>query len=593
MSYSSNTAQSLVDVLQQHSSRFPARPAVTYLSNGEEEEVRLTYLELDARARAIAATLQEMGLAGERVMLAYPPGVEYICAFWGCLYAGATAVPIYPPRPSAREASLARIRAVAVDTRARLTLISQGVLDATPSAAAPLGESLFGSPLLSTHAVPAGSADHWRRPPIGPDTLAFLQYTSGSTSAPKGVMVSHGNILRNQEMIGAAFHFPDQFTVVGWLPLYHDMGLIGNLLGSACRGAHSVLMSPIAFLQRPVRWLRAISKYRAYCAGGPNFGYALCARKVNEQQKASLDLTHWRVAFNGAERIRADTLEDFASAFAPCGFSREAFLPCYGLAEATLLVSGGPAWRRPVVKHVRLGELEQGRVVGAATEELGTVPLVGCGSVQQEVRIVDPETRIELDAGRVGEIWVRGSNVAGGYWNHPDVSRDVFRASLAAEPGAEYLRTGDLGFVEAGDEVGQQLYVVGRLKDLIIIDGRNLHPEDVERTVERAHPEVRPGCCVAFSVVADDAEKLVVVAEVESSCLHGAAVALRGRDAVVADLVKRIKATIFREHDAGVHEVALVETGSVPKTSSGKLQRRACRAAFLAGELQRLRPDPA
>jgi acyl-CoA synthetase (AMP-forming)/AMP-acid ligase II len=579
--------------MRQIVARFPHRLAVTYLRDGEKEEERLTYADLDARARAIAVMLQEKGLTGERVLLAYPPGAEYICAFWACLYAGAAAVPIYPPRSSGRESSLARIRTVAADTGAQLALTTKSVLDAMHSSAAPVGESLFGTPLQASDDVPLAASERWEMPRIDRDTLAFLQYTSGSTSAPKGVMVSHGNILANQDMIGAAMELPDHMTLVGWLPVYHDMGLIGNVLAPLLRAGHVVLMSPVAFLQRPLRLLQAITKYRPYSAGGPNFGYMLCARKVTELQKASLDLSSWRSAFNGAERVSADTLETFASAFAPCGFRRESFFPCYGLAEGTLLVSGGPAHHGPIVKRLVRDELERGHVVEAAPTVARTVVLVSCGRIRQDVRIVDPETQQELEPGRVGEIWALGPNVAGGYWNRPEVSRTVFQATLADGTGAKYLRTGDLGFVDTTDASGPQLYVTGRLKDLIIVDGRNVYPEDVELTVERAHPEVRPGCCIAFGVVTDSTEDLVIVAEVEGNFLRAANSADRGREALVADLVKRIKATVSAEHEARVRDVALVTIGGVPKTSSGKLQRSACRAAFLENKLPRVGADHA
>jgi acyl-CoA synthetase (AMP-forming)/AMP-acid ligase II len=587
MNHELDSAQSFVHLLRDQVRRFPDRPAITCLRDGEAEAARFTYAALDARARAIAASLQQAGLAGERVLLVYPPGPEYVCAFLGCLYAGATAVPIYPPRTSGRESNLDRVRAVAADTRSRVALTERALLEAMPSFEAVAQEALAGARLLATDTIPEGDAERWELPAVGRHTLAFLQYTSGSTSAPKGVMVSHGNILANQEMIGAAMALPQGFCVVGWLPLFHDMGLIGNLLGPLCRGGHAVLMSPIAFLQRPARWLQAISRYRPYISGGPNFGYALCARKVTDRQKESLDLSSWRVAFNGAERVQAGTLEAFAAAFAGCGFRREAFLPCYGLAEATLLVSGGPADGGARVKQVVRAELEAGRVSAATEPGAAATPLVACGVVQQETRLVDPETRTEVPPGQVGEIWTRGPNNAGGYWNRPELSREVFAARLADGTEGEYLRTGDLGFVDGGGPEAQ-LYIVGRLKDLVIVDGRNLYPEDVERTVEGAHPEVRAGCCAAFSVLHDGAELLVVVAELEGSRVRAAVEQGRARDQVLAELTKGIRATVSAAHEARVHDVALVTPGGVPKTSSGKLQRAACRAAFLANSLPRL-----
>lgn len=579
------THQSLVHMLRDYAERFADSPAVTYLTDGDVEHSRLSYAALDAQARSIAATLQGQGLAGQRVLLAYPAGTEYIGAFWGCLYAGVVAVPIYPPRATVRASSGGRIRLLAEDTRARLTLTTRAVVKSFTSEGGADGEEVFGTPLLATDGDALELGERWQMPAVAHDSLAFLQYTSGSTSTPKGVMVSHGNILANEDLIGSAARLPDRLTSVGWLPIYHDMGLIGIVLAPLCRAGHVVLMSPVSFLQRPVRFLQAISKYRAYLAGGPNFGYSLCARKVTEQQKATLDLSAWGSAFNGAERIRSDTLDAFVAAFASCGFRREAFLPCYGLAESTLMVSGGPANHGPIVKRFIRAELERGAAAEATAAHDDTLPLVSCGEALLDVRIVDPQSQQELPPGRVGEIWVRGPHVAGGYWGRAEVTREVFHATIAGGTGERYLRTGDLGFLERTERFGAQLYVTGRIKDLIIVDGRNVYPEDVERSVEQAHPEVRPGCCAAFSVVSDAAEDLVLVAEVEVSAIAQAVAAGGERLVVLVELVKRIKATVSAEHEARVRDVALVKVGSIPKTSSGKLQRSACRAAFLANRL--------
>ncbi|HEX4420878.1 MAG TPA: fatty acyl-AMP ligase [Kofleriaceae bacterium] len=573
-------------MLRGYTERFADSPAVTYLADGEVEQSRLNYAALDAQARSIAATLQDRGLTGKCVLLAYPPGTEYISAFWGCLYAGVVAVPIFPPRATVRASSGGRIRLVVEDTRAQLTLTTRAVMESFKAEGVASSEEVFGTPLLATDGDALEHGERWRMPALARDSLAFLQYTSGSTSAPKGVMVSHGNILANEELIASALGLhDDHLTSVGWLPIYHDMGLIGIVLAPLCRAGHVVLMSPVSFLQRPVRFLQAITKYRAYFAGAPNFGYSLCARKVTEQQKATLDLSCWGSAFNGAERVRADTLEAFAAAFASCGFRREALLPCYGLAEATLIASGGPPHHGPTVKSFVRTELGRGVAVEAAAGQADALPLVSCGEALIDVRIVDPETQQELPPGRVGEIWIHGPHVAGGYWGRAEVTREVFHATIAGGTGERYLRTGDLGFVERTEQLGVQLYVTGRIKDLIIVDGRNLYPEDVERCVEQAHPEVRPGCCAAFSVVSDAAEDLVIVIEVEASAVAQAVAAGSDRSAVLRALVKQITATVSAEHEARVREVVVVKIGSIPKTSSGKLQRSACRAAFVANTL--------
>ena len=483
----------LIQLLQSRAAQQPGRLAYTFLLDGEGEEAHLTYGELERQARAVGACLQGLGLRGERVILLYPPGLEYIAAFWGCLFAGAVAVPAYPPRLNR---NLERLQAV--------------VADARPSAALTNGQTLSRlKPLL--HEVPAlralkwvateeidiCSAERWREPEVEGSTLAFLQYTSGSTAAPKGVMVSHGNLLHNQALIKRAFGQSEESVIVGWLPLYHDMGLIGNVLQPLYVGARCVLMSPVAFLQKPLRWLQAISHYRATTSGGPNFAYDLCARKINPAQSTTLDLSCWNVAFNGAEPVRAATLERFTEAFKFSGFRREAFYPCYGLAEATLLVSGSRAARPLVLKTVDKDALADGRVSELTEQDAPGHVLVGCGaaSADQSVLIVNPVSLTASADGEVGEVWARGPSVAGGYWNRAEETESTFRACLADAEEGPFLRTGDLGFVSDGE-----LFVTGRLKDLIIIRGRNLYPHDIERTAEAAHVSLRPGGGVAFSV---------------------------------------------------------------------------------------------
>jgi acyl-CoA synthetase (AMP-forming)/AMP-acid ligase II len=364
---------------------------------------------------------------------------------------------------------------------------------------------------LSTDDLEENLRDEWQRPVLTGDTPAFLQYTSGSTSQPKGVIVSHANLLHNEELIQQAFSQTESSVIVGWLPLYHDMGLIGNVLQTLYVGAQCVLMSPAAFLQSPFRWLQAISYAKATTSGGPNFAYDLCVRKISEEQRAQLDLSSWKVAFNGAEPIRPATLERFTEAFAPCGFNAEAFHPCYGLAEATLFVTGKAAGS-PRAQSFNVAELVKNRVVSSGGNGTENKRLVSCGVSfgEQTVVVVNPETRIEADTDEVGEIWVAGPSIAGGYWNQPEATRQTFHAQLAGDTQKKFLRTGDLGFVFDGE-----LYVTGRLKDLIIIRGLNHYPQDIEQTVEQSHAALRPGCGAAFSVEIEGEEKLVVVQEVQ------------------------------------------------------------------------------
>ncbi|HEX5708019.1 MAG TPA: amino acid adenylation domain-containing protein, partial [Pyrinomonadaceae bacterium] len=560
----------LIRLLQARAAQKPNQTAFTFLRDGEGEESQLTYGELERRARAIGAWLQKLNLRGERVLLLYPPGLEYITAFWGCLYAGAVAVPAYPPRLNRHQQ---RLEAVVADARAAAALTTGHVLARLKNL---LNEApaLRGLRWISSEEIDIRAADEWREPDIDGSTLAFLQYTSGSTAAPKGVMVSHGNLLHNEALIRRAFGQGPESVIVGWLPLYHDMGLIGNVLQPLYVGGRCVLMSPVAFLQKPSRWLQAISDYRATTSGGPNFAYDLCARKIGEDERARLDLSSWSVAFNGAEPVRAATLERFAEAFASSGFRREAFYPCYGLAEATLLVSGKKAAGPPVVKAVEKNALESGRVREQGAADEGGQVLVGCGglALDQKVVVVNTESLNVCAGDEVGEIWVRGPSVARGYWNRDEETASTFGAYLADTGEGPFLRTGDLGFLHDGE-----LFITGRAKDLLIIRGRNLYPHDIERTAEESHNALRPGGGVAFSVEADGEERLVVVHEVN----HRAA-------GDYAEVFGSILQAVAEEHEARPRALVLVKAGGVPKTSSGKLQRGRARQMFLSGEFQAL-----
>jgi amino acid adenylation domain-containing protein/non-ribosomal peptide synthase protein (TIGR01720 family) len=569
-----------VEVLRSRAAESPEARAYTFLDAAGEEAATLTFADLDRRARTIAAHLQAQGAAGERALLLYPPGLEFVAAFLGCLYAGVVAVPAYPPR-SAR--TLPRLLAVAADARPRFALTESTLLPQL-RAMGPGAAAFDALTLVATDVLDPAAADAWRQPAVTAESLAFLQYTSGSTAAPKGVMVSHRNLLHNEEMIRRAFGQSARSVVVGWLPLYHDMGLIGCVLQPLYLGARAVLMSPVAFLQRPARWLQAISRYRATTSGGPNFAYELCASHIDDEERSRLDLASWEVAFNGAEPVRAETLERFARRFGPAGFRAGAWYPCYGLAEATLFVAGPPRdSTEPPTASVAAAALEQGRAVPAAAGEAART-LVGCGTpwLGQEVAIVEPESRRPLGAGEVGEIWVRGPSVAGGYWRRPEETARDFggrlapEADRAAEPavagvaeGEPYLRTGDLGFADGAG----RLFVTGRLKDLIILRGRNLYPQDVERTVEASHRSMRKGCGAAFAVDLDGAERLVVVQEVDR----------HAKD--LGEIADAARAAVAAEHEAQLYDLLLVREGAVPKTSSGKVQRRACRAAYLDGSL--------
>jgi acyl-CoA synthetase (AMP-forming)/AMP-acid ligase II/acyl carrier protein len=543
----------------------PDRRAYTFLVDGETREVSLTYGELDRRARAIAASLRPMIEPGDRVLLLYPSGLDYIAAFFGCIYAGAVAVPAYPPRLNR---NLVRLQAIMADAKPSLALTTTAILSQVVTRF-PHDQFLQSLRWLTTDSLVEGIESNWQEPDITGETMLFLQYTSGSTSAPKGIMLSHNNVLHNERMIQQAFQQTEQSIILGWLPLYHDMGLIGNVIQTLYVGASGILMSPMAFLQRPFRWLKSITRYRATTSGGPNFAYDLCVRKITAEQKAELDLSSWSVAFNGSEPIRSETLENFANSFAECGFRREAYRPCYGLAEATLMVCGQAKARMPRVKQVEARALETNAVVEACAGRDDARSIVSCGEslTGQQVIIVDPVDLTLCRADQVGEVWVYGHNVAKGYWDRPEETESTFRARISDTGEGPFLRTGDLGFIQ-----DEQLFVTGRLKDLIIIRGFNHYPQDIELTVEKCHADLRQGCGAAFSVNALGEERLVVVQEVRPC---------KQPDA----LIQLIFEAVAENHELRAYTVTLIKPGSLPKTSSGKVQRQACRSDFLSGRL--------
>ncbi|AFY75734.1 acyl-CoA synthetase (AMP-forming)/AMP-acid ligase II [Pleurocapsa sp. PCC 7327] len=556
------------DLLAYRAQNQPNRTAYTFLHRGETEVGQLTYQELDRQARAIAARLQSVGAIGERALLLYQPGLEFVAAFMGCLYASVVAVPAYPPR---RNQKLTRLQAILDNARAMIVLTTSTLLENIERRFAE-DPQLATMQWLTTDNIPNELASDWQKPTISSNTIAFLQYTSGSTGTPKGVMVSHGNLLHNSVLIHKCFeHTPDSRGVI-WLPPYHDMGLIGGVLQPLYGGFPVALMSPVDFLQQPLRWLQAISRYRGTTSGGPNFAYELACSKITPEQKASLDLSSWEVAFTGAEPVRAETIERFAATFEPCGFRKEAFYPCYGMAETTLIVSGGLKAATPVVQQVEGGALEQNRVIAARGEE-GSRKLVGCGKslVDGKIAIVDPKSLTLLPDNQVGEIWVASPSVAQGYWERPEETKATFNAYLADTGEGPFLRTGDLGFLQEGE-----LFIAGRIKDAIIIRGQNHYPQDIELTVEKSHPALRPNCGAAFAVEVNGSERLVIVQEVKRSYL---------RKLNVKEVVESIRRAVTAEHNLQVYATVLVKTESIPKTSSGKIQRHACRAGFLAGTL--------
>lgn len=571
------TDQTPVVLLARRASDEPTRLAYSFLGDGERETARLTFGELDRRARDIAARLQADGCTGSRVLLLYPPGLDYIEAFFGCLYAGAIAVPAYPPDPARLSRSLPRLDAISRDAACGAVLttgmirdLAKGLRDQAPE--------LCDLPWIASDQI-AGGLD-WRDPGITAASVALLQYTSGSTGQPRGVVLSHANLLHNQRLIQQAFHTEADAPVVGWLPLYHDMGLIGTVLHPIYLGVPCYLMSPLAFLQRPLRWLQMITRFRGGYSGGPSFAFELCVRRISAAEHRELDLGSWKMAFCGAEPVRASTLEAFSATFADCGFRREAFHPTYGLAESTLIVTGGHSHGRgPKVRRFSAAALGRGDVV--PDPAAGSRALVGCGSLLDgaELAIVDPETRAVAGPGRVGEIWVRGPSVAQGYFRRPDDNASVFGARLAPGSGGPFLRTGDLGFLWE-----DELFFAGRLKDLLIVRGKKHFPQDLEATVEARRPELfRPGCAAAFAVEIEGEDRVVVVQEVQRGSGDPAQLERAAAEAAQA---------VFDDHGIGVHAIVLIAAGDLPKTSSGKVQRHAARELYLTGQLAALVGTP-
>jgi amino acid adenylation domain-containing protein/non-ribosomal peptide synthase protein (TIGR01720 family) len=556
----------LVKLLQQRARDFPDRAAYVFLAGDNLRQSSLTYGELDSRARLIAAFLQGLEAQGERALLLYPPGLEFIAAFFGCLYAGAIAVPAYPPRLNR---NALRILSIAKDSQASLALTSAEVLSR-------LGALTAHTPELghlrwhATDALHSDLAKEWREfsPPAA--DLAYLQYTSGSTATPKGVMITHANVLHNSGYLAKAFQHSAHDVSLSWLPHFHDLGLVHGILQPLHSSFPGYLMAPMSFLQRPLDWLRAISRFRVTHSDGPNFAYELCLNKITEEEKRELDLSSWRMALTGAEPIFPDTIERFAAAFAFCGFKQTAFFPAYGLAEATLVVSGGKKETDLSYCCVSSAALEENRIVLANEDSPDARMLVASGAVGSGMHVAVVASGRKCPPDQIGEIWVGGPSVAMGYWKRPQETEQVFRAELAEADEHRFLRTGDLGFMRDG-----YLFITGRLKELIIIRGRNYYPQDIERTAHESCPAIRLGTGAAFSISARTGGRMVLVQEVPR------------RQKVDADQIFRsIREAIAEEHEVQIHEILLVPPGSVPRTSSGKIQRNLCRKEFLEGGLE-------
>ncbi|GAA1934324.1 fatty acyl-AMP ligase [Kitasatospora viridis] len=582
---------SLPEVLARRSAEQPDELAYAFLRNGEEVAETLTYRQLDLRARQVAARLTALGLGGRSVVLLHPSGLGFVADLLGCMYAGVAAAPVQVP---SRARGLDRLRKIADDAGTTVLLTTPEVKRDLEERFGTLPE-LAGLTLHDPDSLAAAAERQapevlagWQPRPIGAQELALLQYTSGSTGTPKGVRVTHANFGSNVDETDRLWPTRGDARVVNWLPLFHDMGMLFGVVLPLWSGIPSYLMAPDAFVRRPARWLEAISRFRGTHAAAPSFAYELCARAVADGDFApGLDLSSWRVAANGAEPVRWQTIRSFERALAPAGFRPEAMCPGYGLAENTLKATGSPEDRLPTVLWLSAEELRAGRAVeapapdaeAADTEadtesEAGSavVPSIGCGGVVGDslVRIVDPQTRATLTDGRVGEIWVSGPCVAAGYHGRDEESEQTFRARRAdrAEQRS-WLRTGDLGFWHR-----EELFVTGRIKDVVIRQGRNFYPQDIELSAENADPGLHPNCAAAFSADDGSAERLVLVVEADGRTLRGGGEQLR----------ERIRRAVQESQRLEADEIVLVRRGSLPKTSSGKVQRRETRRRYLDGE---------
>lgn len=550
-----------------------------FLRDGETDEERMTYRELHRRAAGFASSLADAVEPGARALLLMPPGLDYVAALFGCFHAGVVAVSAAPPHPKRLHRTLPRLLAIAEDADAHCVLTTSEIKGVAEPFLDDAEQRLARATWLTETTEGDLREDEWGSSPLRPSSeLAFLQYTSGSTNRPRGVMLTHDHLVGMCSMIAEAWELtPGRDLGFNWLPPYHDMGLI-SVMQPVIVGGASVLTSPLSIMKRPMRWLEGISRYKATTSGGPNFAYDLCVERFDPADCEDLDLSSWDIAANGAEPIRASTLDAFERRFAPYGFRRKAFFPCYGLAEATLLVTGIPRDRAPTIRALSARGLERGEAIDGAPGD--ATSLVGCGAPYDDhlVAIVDPETLRRCSPSRVGEIWTAGPSVTEGYWRRDQETEEAFGFSIAGEPGGgHYLRTGDLGVRLDGE-----LFVVGRLKDVLILNGRNIHPHDIELSTETAHRLLRTHCSAAFALDDELSSRLGVVAEVNP-----------GDDAEVDAVMSAIRRKIAADLDLQIDLVALCRPGSVPKTTSGKIQRGLCRTLLedreleLAGEWRR------
>lgn len=561
-------AKNMVELLQKHAEATPDKVVYIFLEDGINEKDSITYAGMVQKSKAIAATLLRNGKKGDRVLLLFPTGIDFITAFYACFFAGMTAVPTYPPK---RNKANERFRSIVEDSNPSFIISTSDIRDNLNKY-----DMLAGLPkiqeILIYNDIPVERAQEWDDPCIQADDIALLQYTSGSTGTPNGVMVSHGNLINNSEFINQSFGFDDQSVGVNWLPNFHDMGLIGCLIQAAYIRGSNVIIPPLAFLKNPTNWFKAITKYHATTGGGPNFAFDYCLEKVAEDELSEIDLSSLRTMYCGAEPIQEKTLVRFSQKFSNVNFKASQFFPVYGMAEVVLIATGGDYQSEPTYFSIDTRSLEENKVVPAPSGK-GSRKLTACGYpwLGMSTVIVNPETRIPAPVGNVGEIWVKGPSVAHGYWNDPESTKKTFKAFIADTKDGPWLRTGDLGFIHEG-----QLFISGRKKDLIIIRGSNFFPNDIEQSVENCHQALRQNAGTAFSVDIEGQERLILLAEVERTHM---------RELAEEEVFEAIRNSVFEEHGIQPHAITLIRTGSAIKTSSGKIRRFAMKKAWQGKDL--------
>jgi acyl-CoA synthetase (AMP-forming)/AMP-acid ligase II len=562
---------SLVDLLGQRAAEQRDERAYVFLSDKGDEEAVLTFGELQRRAAGVAGRLRQSSTPGDRALLLFGPGLDFIIGYFGCVLAGVIPVPMMLPR---RNSSLDSSASIVANCTPRFVVTNARVRTARPDL-----EGRFSRPQMQWFTVdvaPEQSDEPEQElPRPSSDDVAFLQYTSGSTSDPKGVMATHGNLIENLEMLRLVLGNTRRSTYASWVPLYHDMGLIANVLQSLYLGSLCVLLAPLTFMQRPLSWLRAIHRYRAELAGAPNFAFDLCIQRFRPDQMQGVDLSCWKVAFNGAEPVRAETIERFTATFRPYGFDPGAMHPQYGMAEATVFVSSGHRGAGPVIRAISVDAFRHNQIAAPAGRD-DTLRVVGCGKnvPGQRMAIVDMQTRGQLPPDCIGEVWLSGPHICKGYWQNPEATRATFEARIEGnEDNEPWLRTGDLGFMDAAGE----LFITGRSKDMIIVRGMNYYPQDIEKTVYDSHPALRRHCGAAFSVLTDTGEKVVLVQEVERT--HR-----RGLD--IEEIIACIREAVANEHEIALDTIVLIRPGAIPKTTSGKIQRSLARQMWLQNSFE-------